>query len=488
MLNPIAKLMRLSGSSNDRETNKYPRSPLDVDNSTSRVNRPRARRASSFPMFFRPPQLLCMVLWIGGLLPGSFGAAPAQVNPQNLPTPEDASEPNNSSVDLTTSQTFTNWIQGRGSTFSSRISSTLDHPPSQGLPSDLAGPAADQNPALAPRARSPDLNPVQNPQSSVAAQTLAVRVAVPGARGNGAAAVTPTSLDYNPNLPPKETSSKNKRDSVPILFLNGNDDEDAAASTTKLKHGSDPHKGDDYCQDDEGKKYKTAPRPTPSKAYSPCWFVAPATPAPYGGTPSKTTTITDPKGTVWFCPSATPNDLAVHSEYDCGPHSSSLSVIPSIAAAWSAAQATATASPEVGEVLFALTVRYRVNAWVPGPVEPKVKDAVWAVWPLQPKESVDPCKVSGQLVDKKGSTYKDISPFDVPFPPSMPSLEDIKIGDLSLTGCQYTKHEEDGGTLKCSSDKEFKCVKAKYEGMQYRCKENTVVPKVNCRITTGNSE
>lgn len=436
-----------------------------------------------------------MVLWIGSLLPSSFGAPPAQVEPEISPALDDVSKPNSSSIDSITSQTSTNSIQGQRSTFLTRIGSTLNHPPSQGLPSDLASPAADQSPALVPRAKFPDPNPIQDPQSSIAAQNLAVRIAVPGGKRNGVAAATLTSLDYNTSIPPKETSSKNKRDLVPIIFLNGDDDEGAAASTTKLIHGSDPHKGEDYCQDDKGKKYQTAPKPTPSKAYSPCWFVAPATPAPYSGTPSKTTTITDPKGTVWFCPSATPNDLAVHSEYDCGPNSSSLSVITSIATAWSAAQATATAKTEatskevVGEVLFALSIRYgaRNAAWGVLPSELEEKDAAWAVWPLQPKKIVDPCKVSGQPLEKKETKYTDVSPFDVPFPPSMPSLEDIKIGDLALTGCHYTKHE-DRGTLKCSSYKEFECAKAKYEGMQYRCKHETIVPKVNCRITAGNRE
>lgn len=265
----------------------------------------------------------------------------------------------------------------------------------------------------------------------------------------------------------------------------------ATPTMTRLTHGADPKSGGDYCQDKDGKKYSTAPSPTPNDAYQPCVFNGSMTPIPYD-TPRTSMTITDAMGTVRFCPSATPDDLRVHTSYDCGSHATSLSVVPSIASAYSsrvsasmasassASAAAASASAKVeGRILWAF------HDGVDGPSV----YAKWSIFTSGPDEKLELCKddaAQSYTTKHTGSITRD----NVPFPGTKDDIDDLKIGDTTFSGCKYTKSGEHPGTLKCDGWKEVDCEKAPYIDEVYSCgkgvlKSEWLVPKVVCTIRGG---
>lgn len=251
----------------------------------------------------------------------------------------------------------------------------------------------------------------------------------------------------------------------------------------KLKHGADPHSGGNYCQDGDGNKFSTAKAPTPSKAYDPCSFAATETPIPYD-TPSKSTMVTDSKGTVWFCPSATPNDARVWSSYDCGPTSISQSVVPSIASAYEdrVASASASASTElIGNFMWVSHTAAKLAVLTPK----------WALYGRQVPDQVDFCE---QDPDQSFSTTQSFDQKHVPWPPSTDGINDVKIGDYTFSGCKYTNTGNKPGKLKCDGYKEVNCIEDRFIGMIATCAKKRplgydwYVHKVNCQITEGDSE
>lgn len=257
-------------------------------------------------------------------------------------------------------------------------------------------------------------------------------------------------------------------------------------TTPPLLHDADQRLGTDYCQDSHGNKYSVAPRPTSDEPYEPCEFRGSVTPVPFK-TPSKSTMITDSKGTAWFCPSATPKDLRIAKDYDCGPTSISRSIVPGVVSAYSSkvsassasaasasSAAAASASAKVEGVLgFFFNMEYGMLPY-----------SSWAMWALKPDEKINPCK-SRLNQSLRDGQQDDITPNNVPFPASM-KIKDFKIGDQSFSGCKHQQAKKGPGTLQCSGYKDIQCVAD--EGKRVNCKDEYFVPKMKCEIKAGDKE
>lgn len=198
---------------------------------------------------------------------------------------------------------------------------------------------------------------------------------------------------------------------------------------------------------------------------------------------------TDHKGTVWFCPSATPHDLRVSPDYDCGPSSISRSVIPSISASYAAEVSASSVSAATASASAAVKIA-AYNFWFDAGVMRDTKHSLvggarfywrWKVFALKPDTAVQ-CNEEPLQYWERG----DGEEHKAPWPPSRDDIKDAKIGDTEFK-CQYEAGDDGPGTLKCDGYKDIRCVKHGEIDEEIKCDvaHGWTIPKVECIIRAG---
>ncbi|KAJ6114148.1 hypothetical protein N7512_007593 [Penicillium capsulatum] len=270
---------------------------------------------------------------------------------------------------------------------------------------------------------------------------------------------------------------------------------------TQLTHGADPASGENYCHDDNGNKYSMAPRMSSASAYDPCYFGSTAKPIPYD-TPRSSKIITDEMGTVRSCPSAVPNDLRVHDAYDCGPSSTVVSTVTSIAQAYSSrvsvslaskASASAAASAAAAKFEGRVIIAFRAQAFRRPPnggfPQPRKQVNDWAIF-ARASGIFDMCE--DEPVDRYApKSVLDVAKTKVPYPDTDHDIQDFKMGDHDMD-CKYKAVEDKPGTLECAGWDKIQCEFSQYGDQVYGCKSSPdykyVVPKVQCVFKGGDKE